>query len=39
VAKKFDTTVQELDAINADTPGYSAFYVGLVIKIPAKTAC
>ena len=39
VAQKFDTTVQELNAINADTPGYSAFYVGLTIKIPAKTAC
>jgi LysM repeat protein len=39
VAKKFGTTVGELEAINADTNGYSAFYVGLVIKIPAKTAC
>jgi LysM repeat protein len=39
VAEKFDTTVSELDAVNADTPGYSAFIVGVTIKIPAKTAC
>lgn len=39
VAEKFDTTVDELDAVNADTSGYSAFIVGVTIKIPAKTAC
>jgi LysM repeat protein len=39
VAEKFDTTVDELNAVNADTPGYSAFIVGVTIKIPAKTAC
>jgi hypothetical protein len=39
VAEKFGTTVGELQSINADTAGYSAFYVGLTIKIPAKTAC
>lgn len=37
VAQQFGVTVEALDAVNADTPGYSAFYPGLVIKIPAST--
>lgn len=36
VAKKFDVSVDALDAANADTPGYSAFYPGLEIVIPGK---
>jgi LysM repeat protein len=39
VAKKFGTTVDALNAVNADTKYYSSFAVGIVIKIPAKTAC
>ena len=39
VAEKFDVTVEELDAANADTPGYSAFFPGLEIVIPAKDDC
>jgi LysM repeat protein len=39
VADKFDVTVQALDAANANTPGYSAFYPGLEIVIPAKADC
>jgi LysM repeat protein len=39
VAEKFDVTVQALDAANASTPGYGAFYPGLVIVIPAKADC
>jgi LysM repeat protein len=39
VADKFDVTVQALDAANAGTPGYSAFYPGLEIVIPAKDDC
>jgi LysM repeat protein len=39
VAKKFDVTVDALAAANADTPGYSAFYPGLEIVIPAKSNC
>jgi LysM repeat protein len=39
VASKFDVTVEALDAANASTPGYSAFYVGLEIVIPAKSDC
>jgi LysM repeat protein len=35
VARKFSITVDALNLANADTPGYSAFYVGLKIKIPA----
>ncbi|MFN8023051.1 MAG: LysM peptidoglycan-binding domain-containing protein [Acidimicrobiales bacterium] len=34
VADKLDTTVDELDAANADTDGYGAFYVGLKINVP-----
>ncbi len=34
VAKKFDITVDQLDAANANTKGYSAFYPGLKIVIP-----
>ena len=32
-------TVEALDAANAGTDGYSSFYPGLVIVIPAKTDC
>ena len=39
VATKLDTTVDALRAVNADTPGYRSFYVGLKIKIPSKTGC
>jgi LysM repeat protein len=39
VASKFDVTVDALNAANASTPGYSSFYVGLEIVIPAKTDC
>jgi LysM repeat protein len=39
VADKFDVTVGELDAANANTPGYSAFFPGLEIVIPAKSDC
>ena len=39
VADKFDVTVDALDAANAGTPGYSAFYPGLEIVIPAKADC
>jgi len=39
VASKFDVTIDALDAANASTPGYSAFYVGLEIVIPAKSDC
>ncbi len=34
VAKKFDITYQEMDAANANTPGYSSFVVGTPITIP-----
>jgi len=39
VAQKFDVTVEALDAANAGTNGYSAFYPGLEIVIPAKADC
>jgi len=39
VAEKFDVTVEALDAANAGTSGYSAFYPGLKIVIPAKAGC
>lgn len=39
VATKVGTTVEALDAANADTPGYSAFYPGLEIKLPKKAGC
>jgi LysM repeat protein len=39
VASKFDVTVEALNAANASTPGYSSFYVGLEIVIPAKADC
>jgi LysM repeat protein len=35
VANKYGITLDALRLANADTPGYSAFYPGLVIKIPA----
>lgn len=34
VAEKFDITVDQLDAANANTQGYSSFYPGLKIIIP-----
>ena len=34
VAQKFDITVDQLDAANANTKGYSSFYPGLKIIIP-----
>jgi LysM repeat protein len=39
VANKFDVTVEAMDAANAQTNGYSAFYPGLQIVIPAKSDC
>jgi LysM repeat protein len=39
VAGKFDVTVDALRAANVSTPGYSAFYPGLEIVIPAKSDC
>lgn len=39
VASNFDVTVDALDAANASTPGYSSFYPGLEIVIPAKADC
>jgi hypothetical protein len=39
VADKLNTTVAELDAANAATPGYSSFYPGLKIKTPPKANC
>lgn len=39
VATKFDITVDALRAANASTAGYSAFYPGLQIVIPAKSDC
>lgn len=39
VADKFDVTVKALDAANTGTGGYSAFYPGLKIVIPAKADC
>lgn len=39
VAEKVGTTVEALDAANVDTPGYSSFYAGLVIKLPKKAGC
>ena len=35
VAKKFGVTLDALNLANAETAGYSSFYVGLKIKIPA----
>ncbi|MFV0309243.1 MAG: LysM peptidoglycan-binding domain-containing protein [Desertimonas sp.] len=39
VAKKFDVTVEALNAANASTSGYGSFYVGLEIVIPAADDC
>jgi LysM repeat protein len=39
VASNFDVTLDALRAANANTPGYSAFYPGLEIVIPAKADC
>lgn len=39
VATKLDTTVEALNAANASTAGYSAFYPGLKIKTPPKADC
>jgi LysM repeat protein len=38
VAKKFDVTVAQLDAANANTKGYKNFIVGVKIVIPASNA-
>jgi spore germination protein YaaH len=35
VAHKFSVPLDALNQANTDTPGYTQFYVGLVIKIPA----
>jgi LysM repeat protein len=39
VARKFDVTVDALNAANAGTPGYGGFIVGVEIVIPAKSDC
>ncbi len=39
VAKKFDVTLEALNAANASTNGYRGFVVGIEIVIPAKTDC
>jgi LysM repeat protein len=39
VAEKFDVTVEALNDANAGTSGYSSFFVGLEIVIPAKSDC
>lgn len=39
VANKLDTTVEALDAANANTQGYSGFFPGLKIKTPPKADC
>ena len=38
VAEKFDVTLGALNSINGNTPGYSSFAPGTVIKIPASSA-
>lgn len=38
VAQKFDVTVAQLDAANANTKGYKNFIVGVKIIIPASSA-
>jgi LysM repeat protein len=39
VARKFDVTLDALNAANAATQGYDNFIVGVEIVIPAKTNC
>lgn len=39
VAKKFDVTLDQLDAANVNTKGYKNFIVGITIVIPAKSDC
>jgi LysM repeat protein len=39
VAEKFDVTLDALNQANAGTAGYSTFYEGLEIIIPAKSNC
>jgi LysM repeat protein len=39
VARKFDVTVDALNAANAGTTGYGGFIVGVEIVIPAKSDC
>jgi LysM repeat protein len=39
VARKFDVSLDALNAANAGTPGYSSFIVGTEIVIPAKANC
>lgn len=38
VAAEYDITVAELDAANADTPGYSSWLAGMVLIIPCPAA-
>jgi len=39
VADNFDVTLEALRAANATTDGYSTFFVGLMVIIPAKADC
>ena len=39
VAKKFDLTVDQLNAANANTKGYKSFGIGIKIIIPKGTNC
>ena len=39
VASNFDVTLDALRAANTNTPGYTAFFPGLDIVIPAKADC
>ena len=39
VAKKFDLTVDQLNAANANTKGYKAFAIGAKIIIPKGSNC
>ena len=39
VADKLNLTVAQLDAANTSTKGYSSFYPGLKIVVPAKANC
>lgn len=38
VAEELDVSVEELDEVNAVTPGYSSFYPGLEILVPCPAA-
>lgn len=39
VANKFDVTIEALNAANVATDGYSSFYIGLEIVVPARDDC